>query len=74
MMGACPRAHARAHAHAHHYVYPGFGKGLGVCGRVAPGIPGLCSLSVGSACKKAVEGPRLGCVAAAGRFPFSAGL
>lgn len=72
MVGACPRVHARARAH--HYVYPGFGRGLGVRGRVALGIPGLCSLSVGSACKKAVDGPRLGSVAAAGRFPFSAGL
>lgn len=72
MMGACPRV--RAHARAHHYVYPGFGGGLGVRGRVALGIPGLRSLSVGSACKKAVDGPRFGCAAAAGRFPFSTRL
>lgn len=37
----------------------------------APGIPGLCSLSVGSVYKKTAEGPR---VAAADRFPCSAGL
>lgn len=63
-MGASPRVH--------HHVYPGFGRSLGVRGREAQGIPGLCSLSVGSACKKTVEGPRVGRVAAADRFPCSA--
>lgn len=72
MTGASPRVQLRGCAH--HHVCPGFDRGLGVHGRVAPGILGLCSLSVGSACKSAVEGPRLGCIAAAGRFPSSAGL
>jgi hypothetical protein len=73
-MGASPRVHGHARARVHHHVYPGFGRGLGVRGREAQGIPGLCSLSVGSACKKTVEGPCVGRVAAADRFPCSARL
>lgn len=77
-MGVCPHVHGHGHGRArvHHHVYPGFGRGLGlgVRGREAQGIPGLCSLSVGSACKKAVEGPRVGRDAAADRFPCSARL